>query len=264
MTTLVRCVLLLGWLAVGFAPAITRAETLRIATIDYCPFTCDPTKENGKEGLMMDVLREAFGQAGYTLEIQMLPYIRAVDAVRNGSFDGIAVVGKTYAPDFVYPDEPTILQRVVFLVNTGNSWRYTGVESLSQALVGIVEGYRYVDLGLIRYFEKEQDNETRVYVLHGQSTTRRGLRMLRSNHITTFLEGEYSAMYEARKMGIADSVMIAGATTTAFEDYSGFSPRDPNAALHARILSDAIAGMKQSGRLNSILRRYGIAPLSLP
>ncbi|SHK14237.1 amino acid ABC transporter substrate-binding protein, PAAT family [Marinobacter antarcticus] len=251
-------VLFVGWIGICLYPTIAWAETIRFATIDYCPFTCDPSKEAGKEGFMTDVVREAFEQAGYTLVIDMLPYARAVDSVQTGKYDGIIVVGRDYAPNLVYPDEPTVVQRVAFLVNSGTSWKYTGVESLSGVIVGIVKGFHYVDPDLITYLEKEQRNEDRVHVIHGESTTRRGLLMLQANRVSTFLEGEYSAVYQLDKMGIREAVTIAGFTTEAFEDYTGFSPRNPDAARHAEILSDKITDLKKSGRLDGILRRYGI------
>ena len=47
---------------------------------------------------------------------------------RSGLYDGIMVVGKEYVPDFIYPAEPTVVQRIAFLVNAGESWTYQGVD----------------------------------------------------------------------------------------------------------------------------------------
>ncbi len=82
--------------------------------------------------------------------------------------------------------------------------------------------------------------------------------MLQANRVNTFLEGEYSAVYQLDKLGIRERVTIAGYTTEAFEDYTGFSPRNPNAARYSEILSDKLTELKKSGRLDGILRRYGI------
>jgi len=251
--------LLTGWLSLCFTLPALQAETLRFATIDYCPFTCSPATEGGKEGFMTDILREALEPAGYTLQIEMLPYVRAVKSVQEGVYDGIVVVGKDYAPDLVYPDEPTATQRTVFLVNAGTQWTYTGVESLAQARVGIVRGYHYVDDDLIAYLAREQRNDARVHVIHGGDTTSRGLRLLLSDRVTTFLEVEYSATYELEKRGISDQVVIAGHTRKAFEDYTGFSPHNPDAARYAQILSDSLRELRRSGRIHEILGRYGIS-----
>ncbi len=264
MTTRMWCLLFFGCVSMCLSPSIIRAETIRFATIDYCPFTCDPAKEEGREGVMTDVLREAFERAGHTLEITMLPYVRAVKSVQDGEYDGIVVVGKDYAPDLVYPDRPTVVQRVAFVVNAGSPWRYEGVESLFHVIVGIVKGYHYVDPGLVTYLEEEQNNEARVNVLHGNNTTKRAFLMLLSGRIDTFLEGEYTVMYELKNSELREKVMIAGYTTKAFEDYSGFSPHNPNADQYAQLLSDTIIELKQSGKLDDILRNYGITAEQKP
>lgn len=127
---------------------------------------------------MTDVHREVFELGGYTLEIDMLPCTRTLNSVQDGSYDGIIVVGKDSGPNLVYPDLPTVIQRVAFVVNAEYLQRYTGVESLSQAIIGIVKGYHYVDPDLVAYFEVEQRNEKQVLVLHGDGTNNRRIRVL--------------------------------------------------------------------------------------
>lgn len=259
MNTVALCLVLFGSISLCFFTPKTLAKTLHFAAIDYCPFTCNPSLEDGKEGFMTDVLREAFEPAGYTLEIDILPYARAVIATQNGIYDGIVVVGKEYAPELIYPNMPTVVQRVAFLVNAGKPWRYKGIESLHPITVGIVKGYQYVDPDLIEYLQQYQEDESKVRILHGNRTTVVGLRMLQTGRITTFLEGEYSVIYELNKMGINDKVIVAGYTTNAFEDFTGFSPINPNSAKYAQILSNKLAELKVSGRLDEIIRRYGVS-----
>lgn len=68
-----------------------------------------------------ELVQIIFEQTGYTLEIEMLPYARAVNLVQVGTYDGIVVVGKDFAPDLLYPDTPTVIKRVAFMMNAGNS-----------------------------------------------------------------------------------------------------------------------------------------------
>lgn len=240
-----------------FWPAATQAKTLRFTAIDYCPFTCDPKKENGKEGFMTDVLRAAFEEAGYLVEIKMFPYVRAVAAVTTGEYDGIAVVAKPTAPELIYTDTPTEVQPTAFFVRNGSAWRYRGTESLKDVVIGTVKGYDYSDSELNRYFE-ERGKSDRVIVLHGVNTTERGLRMLLTGRIDTYIEGEYSAIYQLNRLGLGDQVAIAGYSTDNFEDFTGFNPRNPKSAEYARLLSDKIRQMRRSGEMQDILGRYGI------
>lgn len=255
----IRILRSLSLIIIGLSGAVASAETtLRFATIDYCPFTCDPAKDDGREGFMTTVLRAALEPEGYEIELDMLPYVRAVRSVQLGTHDGIVVVGRDYAPELIYPSRPTVSQRVMFLVNRGAAWRYKGIDSLAQARVGIVGGYHYVDQDLIDYLEHQRQNEALVQVILGESTTERGLNMLTTNRITTFLEGEYSAMYELDKIGAKNTVETAGYTQEAFDDYTAFSPRNPHSRRYAEILSETLESMSANGQLDEILREYGI------
>jgi polar amino acid transport system substrate-binding protein len=262
MKMTIRRLLFSGFISLYLSPISTSAETIRFATIDYCPFTCNPSEEDGREGIMTDVLREAFEKAGYQIEISTLPYVRAVRYVNDGRYDGIVLVGKKYAPELVYPDHSTLKQRVVFLANMGTSWSYSGVTSLKNVRLGIVRGFHYVDDDLVGYLEREKNNSARMYVIHGDKTTERAIGMLRSYRITAFIEGEYSVLYELKKKGISNALRIAGYTSEAFEGFTAFSPRSPKSKKYARILSNTLEELKRSGRLSNILRRYGIKPHS--
>ena len=134
MTKIILFFLIL-YFSIFYASFASETKTLRFATIDYCPFTCDPLTENGKEGFMTDVVRMAFEPAGYNIEIDMLPYARALSVVQCGKYDGIIVVGKNSAPTLIYPELPTVVQKVAFFTRESESWTYSGQESLSYPLM---------------------------------------------------------------------------------------------------------------------------------
>ena len=77
-------------------------KELNFAASDYCPFPCDPDTENGKEGIMIEVFRLNFEPLGYRVGFKIMPYSRAVEEVKSYNYDGIAVVIKSHAPNFIY------------------------------------------------------------------------------------------------------------------------------------------------------------------
>lgn len=234
---------------------LARAEAITMATIDFCPFTCDPHTEGGREGFMTDVVRYALDRAGYELELAMLPYVRAVNGTREGLFDGLVVVGKQYAPDLVYPEIPVVSQRVVFIVKKGTDWRYEGVDSLKTMRIGIVRGYHYVDEDLQEYL-LDGKNAPMVSVLHGRNTTERSVQKLLKGRLDVFLEGEFSALYVLHKLGVEDQVVFAGYTNNAFDDYVGFSPKSREADELAALLTRTIRELKETGKLQELLSPY--------
>ena len=247
---------LILYFSIFYACFASEAETLRFATIDYCPFTCDPLTENGKEGFMTDVVRMAFEPAGYNIEIDMLPYARALSVVQGGKYDGIIVVGKNSAPTLIYPEIPTVVQKVAFFTRESESWTYSGQESLSKVRIGIIKGYDYSgDNELSTYIS--QNNDTGLMdILHGQNTTERGIKMLLNKRIDAYVEGEYAVLYYLSKMQIRDQIKIADYTSELFEDYTGFSSHHPLSFHLAEILTNKIAELNQSGELDRIVGRY--------
>lgn len=235
-----------------------QAEMLRFATINYCPFTCDPALENGREGVLTDILRMALQPSGVTLQLEMLPYLRAMQVVQSGEYNGLVVANKDLMPELIYPDMPTLRQRVAFLVKAGSSWKYTGVDSLQTVTVAIVEGYSYVDADLMSYLKEHQNDSAKVILLYGQNTTEKGIQMLLKDRFTVYLEGEYSAQYVLMKLGLQDQVAVAGYSTGAFDDFTAFSPKNPQAQHYANILSETIKEATSSGKFKEILREYGI------
>lgn len=234
---------------------LAQAETIKMATIDFPPFTSDPGKESGREGFMTDVVRYALKSAGYDLEVKMMPYARAVKQTRDGDVDGIVVVGKLFAPDLVYPEVPVVSQRCVFIVRKGTNWKYNGVDSLKTMKIGIVKGYHYVDEDLQTYLLSEE-NANKVDVLHGVDTTERNIKKLLEGRIDIYLEGEFSALYILNKLGVRDKVVFAGFTNNSFDDYIGFSPKSKKAAELASLMSKTIMDLKKTGKLKDFINPY--------
>lgn len=244
--------LIVGIMMLSF-PA--HAETVRMATIDFCPFTCAPDKEGGKEGFMTDIVRYALEKAGYDLEVAMMPYVRAVSKTRDGTYDGIMVVGKFFAPDLVYPELPVVSQRVAFIVKKGVGWTYESVRSLESKRIGIVKGYHYVDKDLQAYLLNE-DNSERVNALHGLKTTERNIEKLLEGRIDVYLEGEFSLLYVLKKLGVDEKVDFAGFTNEAFDDYVGFSPKSQKAQELTSLMTETIRELERTGKLKEFLMPY--------
>jgi polar amino acid transport system substrate-binding protein len=236
---------------------IATADIIRFASIDYCPFTCDPLKEGGKEGVMVDVVRVAFEEAGYEIQIEIMPYVRAVRAVNEGKYDGIMVVGKKYAPELVYPRIPTLTQRMMFIVKPHHRWRYTDYSSLLSIDIAmvVVKGFDYADVNINKLVAAKHHN---LVALHGLKTTERGLELLNIERVDTYVEGELTALYQIDKYGYGENFIVAGFSARDFDSYTAFSPNSLHALKYAQLLSEKIFELQQSGELNTILQKYNI------
>jgi polar amino acid transport system substrate-binding protein len=72
-------------LAPALAATPADAETVRLTTLEWCPYTCSTLPG---DGVTTSVLRDALKAAGHELEITFLPWQRAVDTAKKGEAHG--------------------------------------------------------------------------------------------------------------------------------------------------------------------------------
>lgn len=206
---------------------------------------------------MTEIVRATFEEAGYDIKIELMPYARAVQAINEGDYEGIIVVGKKYAPKLVYPQTPTLRQRMLFMVQPPSDWQYSGYNSLLKVNLAmrVIKGFDYADDDINNYVSMKQDN---LVHLHGPKSVRRGLELLALNRVDIYAEGELTALYNIAKYGYHNRFIAAGFSQRTFESYTGFSAHSPDANKYAQLLSDKISQLQQSGQLKVMLEKYGI------
>ncbi|WP_077600075.1 substrate-binding periplasmic protein [Salinivibrio kushneri] len=82
-------ILLLGM--IGLVHAAT--PTVRLVTLEYPPYI--QTSDGSLDGVAVRVVRQTFSKLGYEVEIEVLPWARALYQVRTGLADGIFTIFKT-------------------------------------------------------------------------------------------------------------------------------------------------------------------------
>lgn len=234
------------------------ADTVRFTSINYCPFSCIPSEEDGKEGIMVEVVRAALEEQGHDIDIAIMPYARAVKAANSELYDGTIVVGKIYAPELIYPEKPTLTQRMLFMVKPSHNWRFSDYDSLLavKLTMQIVKGFDYADDNINRYVSTKPSN---LVPLHGLNAIQRGLELLHLGRVDSYAEGELTAQYNIDKYGYKQKFIVAGYSQRTFESFTAFNPNSANAYQYAQLISKKINALKKNGELAIILKKYGIA-----
>lgn len=129
---------LLAVAAIVLLPGETRAETFRLTTLEWCPYTC-PSLPGG--GATTEILRTALGSQGHGLEVDILPWKRAVQlARRDPSLAGYypeyssASLGSGISPPIGHGPLGIAERR-------DHPLRFQTVADLSGHRLGTVEGY---------------------------------------------------------------------------------------------------------------------------
>ena len=127
----------LGVLAMSAAQAEDRM--VKLAASDYPPYYSANLEHQGYV-TQLDVA--AFGQRGYAVEIDFLPWSRALESTRTGKYDGLFTVWyrEDRAEWFAFSD-PLPANEIGFFQRRGEGMAYETLTDLGGQRVGIVRDY---------------------------------------------------------------------------------------------------------------------------
>lgn len=223
-----------------------RAEPIRLAIDDWCPYICSAT--GPKRGILVDVVEEAFASQGKQVQFVWLPFAREIIAVRKNQVHGMVGLIKPAAPDLVYPDEPVISTQFCFFTHPSSNWSFEGFgEKHPEVMVGIVHGEKIDD----RF---EQSFTDLIQLPGDKDVTVRLIQMLQEQRFDTFIQDQLNVRYTLAKGGLPP-LRQAGCVEKKNE-YVPFSPHNPQARELARLFSLGMRKLKQSGRFEQIVSSY--------
>jgi polar amino acid transport system substrate-binding protein len=129
--------------------------TLVAAADPYPPYV-DPQAPG--EGLSMEVVRAAFKTQGYTIKLEIMPWIRAEIGVSEGRYDVLVDVWRTEAraKEFLFA-APYAVSKIKFIKRKDNPFEFTGLDSLNGLRIGVIRGYGYSDaFNKATHFSREE------------------------------------------------------------------------------------------------------------
>lgn len=122
----------------------TRADdskNVRLATDPWAPFYSPELKDGG---YITALVREAFKRSGYTLEVDFVPWKRAVVNSKDGRYDGLlgAFHTKEREAYYIY-SEPVGSSSLVFFTRSDRQIRFDTLKDLKNYQIGTIRGYTY-------------------------------------------------------------------------------------------------------------------------
>lgn len=234
-------------------------QIIHFVTDESPPYTINSKNKNELHGFMIDVAREVYNKAGYTIEVTFYSYKRSIQEVISGNADAVLLVAENSAPDLLYLKHPISKDRVVFYAKKGFQWKYTGIESLENIVIASGVGFDFADPELNSYIYDHYDSESsKVQLISGQDINYRNFRKLLMNRVDVVIATEKIGNYIAIKKNIIDKLEIVGASRLFIIAQTGFNPANENSQKYANILSNGVMQLDKSGELNIILKRYGV------
>jgi polar amino acid transport system substrate-binding protein len=127
---------------IGLMPPniVATTKQVMLATTEYPPYYGELLPD---QGVITEIIREAFKHAGYEVKIKFLPWKRALEMTRQGEFN--ALFTAWYREDreqwFGFSDPLPIANEIGFYKRKDCKISYRTIEDLRPYKIGIVRGY---------------------------------------------------------------------------------------------------------------------------
>ncbi|MDK2126991.1 substrate-binding periplasmic protein [Parachitinimonas caeni] len=125
--------------------AVAHADTLRCVTKDYPPL--EYANANGQAaGITYNIVAPILKKMGYGLEVEVLPWVRALELVRTGQRDCVFSIFKTPEREAFldYSKEVVVPQVVYVYARKGHKISFSGdLAELKGMKVGVQHGFNY-------------------------------------------------------------------------------------------------------------------------
>ncbi len=195
-------------------------RTITVVGDKWCPFNC--SDDPGNRGILVERAAAALADANIGIRYLELPWSRAIAEVRAGEIDAIVGAGPEETPDFHFPARPLAIARHSFFTLPSSDWQYTGLESLAQVRLGVIQDYSYGTL-FNDYIQPHNNDEQRIVVLRGNDVLPRLVEMLRLSRIDAFVAEERVLAYHFSSKNMPNPLRNAGLASEEHL-YIAFSP----------------------------------------
>lgn len=230
-------------------------KLIKIASIDWCPQLC-PKEDN--KGYIYDLVTAIYEQQGFILDIEDMPWSRAIALTQRGERIALLSPAKAEAPDLRYPKENVGIQRMCFFTGIKSNWTFKGENSLENLSIGIA-----IDTSIeeLNGYVKTHSNQFQ-FLPYGEYYISTSLKKLDLMRIDAFLFTLNTTNHEIRKAGLTNLYRSAGCVSKS-NIYIAFSPaKDVQSEVDQLILAydSGIKKLRASGQAQKILLKYEIEP----
>jgi polar amino acid transport system substrate-binding protein len=122
-------------------PAATMAENLVFTGSEWPPYAM---LEKGQiTGIQVEIIRSLGKRLGFDVEIQILPWKRALMYVKEGKADAVFAPFRTEEREeyMYFTSEPLLIQKLAIVAKKGSGIKADKIDDLKGKVVGVVRGY---------------------------------------------------------------------------------------------------------------------------
>ncbi|WP_148713670.1 substrate-binding periplasmic protein [Chitinolyticbacter meiyuanensis] len=238
MRLLLACLLL-------WSTTLHAAVTVRFASLHYPPYAGASLPE---EGAMVALLREALAPLGYRVDVEYMPWTRALATQHDTRYAGILALWPRSAGEMVeHAFVPVFVSRVGYFARKPGA--APALTQLSSKRLGVVRGYRYPPVLLAS-----------GATLDWASDDLASLKKLAAGRL------DYAVLEKAVGTDLLRQALPQQQTSLYWQEPSvvelplgvGLYADRPGATLLQRRLEQALKTMRTDGRYLALTQRHGV------
>jgi len=235
-----------------FATNVT-CESIKIATIDWCPLICPNDAE--KPGLLVEYTKAIFDRQGYHIKFTCYPWSRAINVTLKGDVDAVLAPAKSEAPELIYPESNIGVQRFCFFVRKEDTWKYQTPDSIIGR--NIIHPQDALPTELFAVKHKAARIDARSYNDKYMDGTTKQLQAKRYDSI---LMTYYSMIDFLQKNNLSDHIKFAGCVSSQ-NLYLAFSPHSQKQEFAKRLIDifeREIKELQKNNYFENLLIKYNL------
>jgi polar amino acid transport system substrate-binding protein len=229
--------------------ATASASTYRFVTLEYPPY--EYSEKGVIKGAAVEIVKETFKLMGHEVKIEIWPWARSIEMLKNGDADGIFTFFKTPERESfaLFSKEVVVQQKIAFWVRKDSMINFDGdLASLQNYRIGIVRKTSYGD----RFDNAVKKGTLKVTETY---TIEEAIKLLVKNRIDIWVSNYHGAVFELKKTGKYPEVKELTPSLQDTPAYVGFSKRRDLEGLRNEF-DAALVKLKKSGRYAAILKAY--------
>ncbi len=224
-------------------------QTLVLATAPYPPFVNLPGHPRG-EGIDIDIAREALRRGGghYRLDVQMVPWRRALFMLEHGVADFTTTIARTPERDRFLDWSTAYRTRIVyrFYSRKGSKVSVRRIEDVARYRLGLSAGFFYPEPILQQAGQNVEHAKDIATVV----------RLLQTGRVELIVISNYAGVWEIREQGMAGQFDVQPFEhSNENSAFMAFSRSRPHAAALAA-MNTGLAAMQRDGSITRMEQRY--------
>ena len=224
------------------------AETLRIVTLDWEPYT-GHTLSGG--GFCSEIVTEVFKKAGYNVKIDYIPWDKAIEETTKGKYDAAfpEYYSKDRIKDFKYSNFFTN-SLLCFYERKGANIKYKTIKDLAPYKIGVVKGYvnteEFDKATYLKKIESDSDEENLRKLAKGELDLIVIDKLVARYLITSKMPGDASKLESVEPPLLIQPLFVIFPKKLAQSD------------KRIKDFNKALDDLNKTGGINAIMKKSGV------